>query len=54
LERVHCAQAPGVIITPHIGGAVARMRARGYKLVIKQIEHYLAGLPLENVCQHGY
>ena len=27
-------QAPGVFITPHIGGAVKSMRARGYKFVL--------------------
>ncbi|BDA44526.1 probable glyoxylate/hydroxypyruvate reductase B at C-terminar half [Coccomyxa sp. Obi] len=46
--------APGVIITPHIGGAVARMRTRGYAVVMKQIKRYLAGEKLENVRLHGY
>ncbi len=40
--------SPGVIITPHIGGAVARMRERGYRLVTKQIRRHLAGEPLQN------
>jgi phosphoglycerate dehydrogenase-like enzyme len=40
--------APGVIITPHIRGAVARMRERGYRLVTKQIRRHLAGEPLQN------
>jgi phosphoglycerate dehydrogenase-like enzyme len=46
--------APGLIVTPHIGGAVASMRVRSYKFVVKQIERYLAGEPLENVRVHGY
>ena len=41
-------RAPGVMITPHIGGAVARMRQRGYRLVARQIRRYLAGEPLVN------
>ncbi|BDA41405.1 Glyoxylate/hydroxypyruvate reductase B [Coccomyxa sp. Obi] len=47
-------QAPGVVITPHIGGSVARMRIRGYAFVLKQIKRYLAGEKLENVRLHGY
>ncbi len=47
-------QAPGVIITPHIGGSVARMRTRGYAFVLKQIKRYLAGEKLENIRLHGY
>lgn len=47
-------QAPGVFITPHIGGAVKNMRARGYIFVLEQLERYLAGQPLQNVRLHGY
>ena len=47
-------QAPGVFITPHIGGAVKSMRARGYKFVLEQIDRYLKGEPLHNVRLHGY
>lgn len=46
--------APGIIITPHIGGAVRSMRVRGYKFVVRQIERYMAGEKLENVRLHGY
>ena len=41
-------RAPGVIITPHIGGAVMRMRQRGYALVTRQIQRYMAGEQLQN------
>ncbi|CAK0759703.1 hypothetical protein CVIRNUC_002718 [Coccomyxa viridis] len=47
-------KAPGVFITPHIGGAVKSMRARGYKFVLEQIDRYLKGEPLHNVRLHGY
>ena len=47
-------QAPGILITPHIGGAVKNMRARGYKFVLEQLDKYLAGEPLMNVRLHGY
>ena len=47
-------QAPGILITPHIGGAVRNMRVRGYKLVLGQLDRYLAGEPLENVRVNGY
>ena len=47
-------QAPGLIITPHIGGAVKKLRARGYQFVLAQIDRYLAGEPLQNVRVHGY
>ena len=47
-------QAPGILITPHIGGAVRDMRVRGYDFVLKQLARYLAKEPLENVRLHGY
>ena len=47
-------QAPGVIITPHIGGAVVNIRVRGYRFVVKQIERFASGQPLENVRLYGY
>ncbi|CAL5227040.1 g9937 [Coccomyxa viridis] len=47
-------KAPGILITPHIGGAVKHMRARGYKFVLEQLDKYLAGEPLMNVRLHGY
>ena len=47
-------QAPGLIITPHIGGAVVNIRVRGYRFVVEQIERFASGQPLENVRMHGY
>ena len=47
-------QAPGILITPHIGGAVRNMRVRGYDFVLEQLDRYLAKEPLNNVRLHGY
>jgi phosphoglycerate dehydrogenase-like enzyme len=41
--------APNVVITPHIGGGTEGWAARGQALIRAQIEHLLAGEPLENV-----
>jgi phosphoglycerate dehydrogenase-like enzyme len=44
---------PGVIISPHVGGASAAMRPRMGKLVQRQIELMLAGEPPVNVVIGG-
>ncbi|MGW5238843.1 2-hydroxyacid dehydrogenase [Monashia sp. NPDC004114] len=44
---------PGVIITPHIGGATQAMRPRAKALVRRQVEAMLAGSPLDNVVAGG-
>jgi len=44
---------PGVIISPHVGGASAAMRPRMGKLVQRQIELMLAGEPPVNVVMNG-
>ncbi|MCW2541471.1 MAG: serA [Frankiales bacterium] len=41
--------APNVVITPHIGGGTEGWAARGQALIRAQIEHLLAGEPLDNV-----
>jgi phosphoglycerate dehydrogenase-like enzyme len=41
--------APGLLLTPHVGGAVREAGARGYGVVIPQIARYAAGEPLHNV-----
>ncbi|MFH8251680.1 2-hydroxyacid dehydrogenase [Microbacterium sp. B2969] len=40
---------PGVLISPHVGGASSAMRPRIARLVRRQIEHLLAGEEPENV-----
>ncbi len=42
-------QAPNVLITPHVAGAVSRWQARAYRLAGDQIRRYAAGEPLLNV-----
>lgn len=44
--------APGVFITPHIGGASSALWPRAHKLVSSQLRRYVAGEPLEYVV-HG-
>ena len=41
--------APGLLLTPHVGGAVRQARDRAYEVVIPQIARYVAGQPLHNV-----
>lgn len=45
---------PGVLITPHIGGAVRAMPERGWNLVVRQLEKFLKGEALDNVVSEGY
>jgi len=46
--------APNLLLTPHVGGAVAGFPARAYALVRRQLERWVAGEPLENVVRDGY
>jgi len=41
--------APGLLITPHVGGAVHASRERAYGVVAGQLRRLAAGEPLENV-----
>jgi phosphoglycerate dehydrogenase-like enzyme len=45
---------PNVIITPHVGGAVAGLLGRAYALVGAQLRRHLAGEPLQNVVTGDY
>jgi phosphoglycerate dehydrogenase-like enzyme len=47
-------KAPGVIITPHVGGGTAGWQRRGYRLVREQIERYASGRSLVNVVETDY
>ncbi|WP_206340355.1 2-hydroxyacid dehydrogenase [Blastococcus litoris] len=42
-------EAPGLLLTPHVGGAVPETNARAAAAVTDQVERILAGQPLENV-----
>lgn len=46
--------APGVLITPHVAGAVQRVMERGWRLAAEQVRRYVAGEPLRNVVSAGY
>ena len=47
--------APGLLLTPHIGGAVTDARARAYRVVREQLQRYAAGESLRNVIgSRGY
>lgn len=48
-------RAPGLLLTPHIGGAVTAARTRAYAVVREQLARLAAGEPLHNVIgPHGY
>jgi phosphoglycerate dehydrogenase-like enzyme len=41
--------APGLLLTPHVGGAITQVRERAYAVVRAQLVRYAAGEPLQNV-----
>jgi phosphoglycerate dehydrogenase-like enzyme len=48
-------QAPGLLLTPHVGGAIYEARGRAYKLVSEQLARLAAGEPLLNaIGDRGY
>jgi phosphoglycerate dehydrogenase-like enzyme len=46
--------APGVIITPHVAGAVRKLYERAWRLIADQVRRYARGEPLRNVVVDGY
>jgi phosphoglycerate dehydrogenase-like enzyme len=46
--------APGLLLTPHVGGDTTNYRGRLHSLVRDQVVRHLAGEPLVNVVQDGY
>lgn len=46
--------APGVLITPHIGGAVWRVFERAMRFAGEQVRRSMNGEPLRNVVSEGY
>ena len=42
-------QAPGLLLTPHVGGAITDADNRAYAIVRDQLARYAAGEPLRNV-----
>ena len=48
-------QAPGLLLTPHVGGAIYGGRERAYQVVGQQLARLAAGEPLRNVIgDRGY
>jgi phosphoglycerate dehydrogenase-like enzyme len=47
-------EAPNLLLTPHVGGAVRGFPARAYALVREQLERWVTGQPLQNVVRDGY
>ena len=45
---------PGVLITPHVGGATPAMWPRAHRLVREQLHRWAAGQPLANVMTGDY
>lgn len=47
-------EAPGLLLTPHIGGGTEGWPRRAYGMVREQLLRFHAGEPLHNVVEHGY
>jgi phosphoglycerate dehydrogenase-like enzyme len=45
---------PGLLLTPHVGGAVAGFPRRAYALVREQLRRWARDEPLDNVVRDGY
>lgn len=46
--------APGFLLSPHVGGASSAMWPRAYRLVREQLHRFAAGEPLANVMTGAY
>jgi phosphoglycerate dehydrogenase-like enzyme len=46
-------QAPGLLLTPHVGGAVYQARDSAYRVVAQQLARLAAGEPLANIIGDG-
>jgi phosphoglycerate dehydrogenase-like enzyme len=47
--------APGLLLTPHVGGFVREWGARGFAVALAQVARFAAGQPLQNVIgERGY
>lgn len=46
--------APGVLISPHVGGASSAMEPRSFRLVAQQLRRFAEGEPLANVMTGAY
>ncbi|WP_067688937.1 2-hydroxyacid dehydrogenase [Nocardia jejuensis] len=46
--------APGLLLTPHVGGSSRGSRQRGWAIATEEIGRYLAGEPLQNLVRGEY
>ena len=46
--------APGLLVSPHVGGASSAMWPRAHRLVRDQLDSFAAGEPLGNVMSGDY
>ena len=53
LPTTPCGTAPGVLITPHVGGASSAFRPRAVRLLREQLAAYALGQPLRNIVHEG-
>jgi len=47
-------ECPGLLLTPHVGGAVTGFPRRAFAAAAAQLARWAAGEPLENVVVNGY
>ncbi|WP_137294640.1 2-hydroxyacid dehydrogenase [Nocardioides dongxiaopingii] len=47
-------EAPGVLVSPHVGGLSSAMWPRAHRVVREQLRRYAAGEPLHNVMTGAY
>ncbi|KZB82517.1 2-hydroxyacid dehydrogenase [Amycolatopsis regifaucium] len=45
---------PGLLLTPHVGGAVSGVRQRAYAVVVRELSHYLGGELPKNLVHGEY
>jgi phosphoglycerate dehydrogenase-like enzyme len=46
--------APGLLLTPHVGGSVPLGRGRAYRVAAEQIACWARGEPVPNLVVDGY
>jgi phosphoglycerate dehydrogenase-like enzyme len=47
-------EVPGLVLTPHVGGAVSGVRQRAYAVVVRELSHYLGGELPKNLVHGEY
>ncbi|ANN21651.1 phosphoglycerate dehydrogenase [Amycolatopsis orientalis] len=47
-------EVPGLLLTPHVGGAVSGVRQRAYAVVARELSHYLSGELPKNLVHGEY